>query len=484
MKGNVKFAPNGALKYIIRALALIVLLAALALCAISCNGAQNDAAGDAGANEATGETPEAEGKVKVLVFTEDAPKGTKVSASILETIELDAENLPRNVVSDIAEVKGKYTKRDFYKGEYIISARLSDTKPIDDGIISGDIAKTDSEYIVVTDYVSANTGKDLYAALQKLIDLNPGRTLYFPDGEYQISRSLQTTSKPEESTSFYFSSNAILKAHESWVNDGGLRSLIALGAKETVNNIKIPGSNFYVMGGIFVCNGRCDGISIDAGRETLIKDVVILNSRYGIHIKEGTNNTSSDADIDDVRIVGNGQLNSAGIVIIGADNTISNARISNTQTGISSGTTYWGANITVENTAKFENATAFNGLTGKFLSNCVSVDYDIGFNARGGGGFMKQCTAIWTSDFAQKRVAFYSSGEMNVAIIGCKAIFPDNSVPNYFLSANGEGDGRVECPIYDATLVHSNDATHKYLSVASSAMATAYVDTKKKENLL
>jgi hypothetical protein len=188
-----------------------------------------------------------------------------------------------------------------------------------------------------------------------------------------------------------------------------------LGAYKKVNNITTPGSNFFIMGGTFIGNGRCDGLAVFYGRETLIKDVVILNSRYGIHIKDGTNSSSSDTDIDDVRIVGNGQLNSAGIAIVGYDNTITNVRISNTQTGISSGPTYWGANIIVENTAKFENAVAFDNLGGKFLSNCVSIDYDIAFNANGGGGFFKQCIATWTSDFAQKRVAFYSKGKMNTA---------------------------------------------------------------------
>ena len=248
------------------------------------------------------------GKVEVLVFNTDAPKGTKISKKMLDTVEMDPENLPRNVVTESAKVTGKYATKDYYAGDYVIAKRVSGTKPleIDGDTIKQEITKSDSEFLVVTDYVKPNTGEDLYDNLQMLINKNPGRTLYFPDGEYVISRSLETCSDPNKSMSFYFSSGAVLKAADAWRNTGELRALICLGCveKTPVNDIRTPGSNFYVMGGIFDGNGKADGISIDGGRETLIKDVVIVNTRYGIHIKDGTNNKSSDSDIDDVTIIG------------------------------------------------------------------------------------------------------------------------------------------------------------------------------------
>jgi flagella basal body P-ring formation protein FlgA len=71
------------------------------------------------------------GKVEVLVFNTDVPAGTKISAKMLDTVEMDPDNLPRNVVSDAKKVRGKYSKKDFYKGDYIIENRLQDSKPLE-----------------------------------------------------------------------------------------------------------------------------------------------------------------------------------------------------------------------------------------------------------------------------------------------------------------------------------------------------------------
>ena len=46
---------------------------------------------------------------------------------------------------------------------------------------------SDLGYVVVTDYIEANTGLDVSDAIQKIINENPHRTIYFPDGEYILS---------------------------------------------------------------------------------------------------------------------------------------------------------------------------------------------------------------------------------------------------------------------------------------------------------
>ena len=47
-------------------------------------------------------------------------------------------------------------------------------------------------YVVVTDYVKANGKRDVSDILQKIIDDNPNRTIYFPDGLYLISKPICT----------------------------------------------------------------------------------------------------------------------------------------------------------------------------------------------------------------------------------------------------------------------------------------------------
>ena len=48
----------------------------------------------------------------------------------------------------------------------------------------------DLGYVVVSEYVTPSSGEDVSEALQQLIDANPNRTIYFPDGEYIISKPL------------------------------------------------------------------------------------------------------------------------------------------------------------------------------------------------------------------------------------------------------------------------------------------------------
>ena len=157
-------------------------------------------------------------------------------------------------------------------------------------------------YVIVTDYVPANAGRDVSDELQKLILENPNKTIYFPDGEYLLSKPLDTPANPEHAVSLELSTFAVLRATDDWSLD---EALVRMGAAEPFNSIYIPGSNYYFTGGIVDGNGKANGISIDSGRETCIHHVSIKNTRVGIHIKWGANNRSSDADVHSVNITGN-----------------------------------------------------------------------------------------------------------------------------------------------------------------------------------
>ena len=50
-------------------------------------------------------------------------------------------------------------------------------------------------YITVTDYI-ARSNEDISDKLQKIIDENPNRTIFFPDGDYYISKPLLTPAAP------------------------------------------------------------------------------------------------------------------------------------------------------------------------------------------------------------------------------------------------------------------------------------------------
>ena len=272
-----------------------------------------------------------------------------------------------------------------------------------------------------------------------------------------------TTSDPRLSNSFQLSAGATIKAADYWEIDGTDRALISLGSYKKVNDINTPGSNFFVMGGVLDGNGVADGVAISAGRETLIKDIVMVNVRYGIHVKQGTNGGSSDTDVDDVTIIGNGDYDSVGVCFSGDDNTISNARISNVRYGMILSATTFVTSCTVENTMGARDTAGFSLSGRSYLSDCVSINYDIGFDIGGGTiGYAKQCTVLWPAGEGEKHIAF-RSGKLQFFIFGCRAEFVDGDRENFFFTGYEEGKGGIVAPVFDPSLVSEEDLTKKYL---------------------
>ena len=184
--------------------------------------------------------------------------------------------------------------------------------------------------VCVTDFVAAGTGADVADALQELIDLNPNRTIWFPDGEYLVSHPLRTPADPKKSVDLQLANYAVIRATEDFT--GG--AVIALGGKDPYNTTAEAGSNYSLTGGVIDGNNIADGVSIDSGRETRVQNTAIKHTVVGLHIKYGANNGSSDADIRDISITGNGAADSVGVLAEGFDNTFTNIRIGFVRTGV------------------------------------------------------------------------------------------------------------------------------------------------------
>ncbi|MBE7065560.1 MAG: hypothetical protein E7384_07110 [Ruminococcaceae bacterium] len=159
----------------------------------------------------------------------------------------------------------------------------------------------DTGYFSVADYLKPNTNEDLSDKIQKIIDENPNRTIFFPDCTYQVSKPICTPADPSKAVSLKLSSFAIIKASDDWESD---EAVIRICGKDPYNEIRYVGSNYSFEGGYIDGNGKANGISIDSGRETVIKETSIKNAKIGLHIKHGANNSSSDADVYGVNIVG------------------------------------------------------------------------------------------------------------------------------------------------------------------------------------
>ena len=83
-------------------------------------------------------------------------------------------------------------------------------------------------YVCVTDYIKADGSADVADAIQDIIDKNPNRTIFFPDGTYVLSHSICTPADPTKSVHLELANFAILKAHKQF--EPGT-ALVRLGGK-------------------------------------------------------------------------------------------------------------------------------------------------------------------------------------------------------------------------------------------------------------
>ncbi len=137
-------------------------------------------------------------------------------------------------------------------------------------------------YLKVTDYFDCNMGACAADEIQRIIDNNPNRTIYFPDGEYVIDKPIYTSANPKESVSICLGDFAHIKASDDWEYE---EAMICIGGKNPTNDNFTPGSNYGLSGGIIDGNGKAVAVSIDSGRETYIRNTSIKNAKIGIYIK-------------------------------------------------------------------------------------------------------------------------------------------------------------------------------------------------------
>lgn len=311
-------------------------------------------------------------------------------------------------------------------------------------------------FLIVTDYVKANTGEDVSDALQELIVNNPHRTIFFPDGEYVLAKPICTPADPSKSVSLKLSNYAILKAAEGWDSD---EAMVRLGGIDPFNSIYILGSNYYFEGGIIDGSKVAKGISIDSGRETRIADVSIKNTVIGIHIKRGANNGSSDADIMNVNIVGTRQRGCLGMLIEGFDNTFTNMRIAAVQEGVR---LFGGGNflrnvhplggVKQDDPEFYPNSYGFREFGGgNFYDMCYSDNFAIGFEiAPNAKSLYNDCFNYWYTHLGDCQIGFRAKGKFNSIIKNAKVAFNGKSEPQFNAYIKVEepgGTGIISFPV-------------------------------------
>ena len=297
-------------------------------------------------------------------------------------------------------------------------------------------------YVVVTDYIAADGKTDVSDAVQKLIDDHPNRTIYFPDGKYVFSKPVLTPAHPEKSVALRLSNYAIIQAAENWNCN---EALIRLGASHSANDICTNGSNYSLIGGILDGRGMANGVSIDGGRETMIRDVSVKHTKIGLHIKTGANNRSSDADIFNVNIIGNGQVDSIGVLIEGFDNTLSNMRIADVQHGVvlrACGNMLRSIHpLYTCGYEDYENSCAFWDLGGNnWYDFCYGDHFGIAYrNAEGVSSVYHNCFCMWYAPKGTSHTVFRADGHFNSIVNNLKVGFHAEFKNNIILSEGKVG---------------------------------------------
>lgn len=317
-------------------------------------------------------------------------------------------------------------------------------------------------YVMVTDYVNADGSSDVADGLQKIIDDNPNRTIFFPDGVYLISHPLVTPADPTKAVHLVLANFAVLKASGDW--KGG--ALVRLGGKDPYNSTSINGSNYGIEGGIFDGSGLADGITIESGRETRVNHASIKHVINGIHIFYGANNGSSDADIVDCNIIGDRQPGSTGIRIQGHDNTFTNIRLAGFCTGVlcqSGGNSL--KNIHPLTGADYPNSIGFDVRNGNnWFDYCYSDHFAIGFKlAKGVVNHFTFCWVWWYSDKVPSQTGIVCEGPMESVFYGLRTGFSKGFEPATLLKAEKGGNGYIEASMIPGHKWTSDDVSDSYI---------------------
>ena len=423
------------------------LLALFLLLLCSCNSTEP--------TDVTDEPSDESNNVYVVRSRVNVKAGEYFSTVELEIVKMPESEAPEGYCSKKADVLGRMLIANVKEGDIITESILSPDKE-SDGKEENDMNTEDARaqgYVIVTDYLNVNSGKDLSRAIQKIIDDNPRRTIYFPDGEYCISQPICTSSNSETAVSLHLSNFAVIKAMNWQAHD---QHMIRLGVKDKTFTIHNSGSNYYLYGGCIDGAGVAKGVSIEGGRETSIRNVSIKAVTQGLHVIYNAEYGSNDADIDTVHIVGMNLPGSIGVIVDGYDNTLTDMRIAGFEVGIKLNgagnflrylhTLYiYSDNYDYKDSIGFWDASG-----GNWYDVCYPDNFATGFRTSGHTmSVYSDCYAYWYSSNGGVQTAFASDGKFNSIVKSYRVDFHDDTLNVFLKVGEAGGGGAIEYPIFE-----------------------------------
>lgn len=319
------------------------------------------------------------------------------------------------------------------------------------------------------------THGDASEALQALIDENPNMTIYIPAGTYTLYNPIRTSAVPTRTVALQLDDNAVLKAAGGWNHSA---PMITLGTSWEYNTTAEAGYFYYFDGGTVDCSGVAEGIAIECGRNLQVRNTSIINTQLGFNIKNGTNGDSSDADIFNLTIKGNGKPGSVGMHCAGYDNIFTSIKISNCQTGIyltGGGLFCRDFDISLDNPAIMDGSVAVRcNSTDNWYVNFNITDYQQAFrmtpnwNAR---PVFDNITVNWTrSGEARHEVFSYPNGSFNGEVRNMVVKFNNSNKATYnriLVEKTHDGDGVMSNLIIEDPSLVTGNHHERYITEAN-----------------
>ena len=372
----------------------------------------------------------------VVVFTANMYKGNKINESTVSLAEMSVNELPIDPVTSLEDVIGKYVLEDMPKGSCVSASKLSTTDPLIN------VTGLGEDYIMISEIIAQYSDqRDLYEAIQTTIDENPGKTIYFPDGKYNISKTIVIPSEEGKSVSLRLSNYATFGPASNW--DSNCTALIQYGNSENAKTQPADHSD-YIMGGTFDCSGKLTAIEINGGGRLFVNNIAIENAKIGIHLKPN----AAYNNLEDINITGESENATKGLFVEGTNNSLINMRIYKVLRGVH---LTGGDNVLINLHPLFSGRNSSSAIgfhdesTGNRYNICYSDQFMIGFKMSSHTrSHYDTCYAYWWTSVSYM-IGFLCEGEFNSVITDSFINFEKGSEANchymYFVKEPAQGSG-------------------------------------------
>ena len=392
---------------ILRLLALILstlMIVSLASCTTASDENNQNASGT---DIAESETEPVE-TMQVVVFKANAYKGNLLNKQRLELVDVPVADLPIDPITNMEDAIGKYMICDANKGSCVSASMLSTMDPL----VS--VSGLGEGYVLITDVINANSDiKDMSTIIQKAIDENPNKTIYFPDGNYALSKPINIPSDPDKSVSFRLSNYAIFLPTADW-NSAENSALIRYGSEDSPKTTAGDHADYF-MGGIIDVSKKGTAIEVYGGGRLFINNVSIKDAKLGIHIKPN----AAYNDIENVNITAPYADGTKGMLIEGTNNTFMNMRIYRVGIGVH---LTGGDNVLVNLHPLFSGENSINCIgfydqsPGNRFSMCYSDQFSVGFKlGPETKSYFDTCFMYWWAGCSYQ-IGFLCEGDFNSVI--------------------------------------------------------------------